>query len=93
VGTSRKRRVKQVTETTEERHARIAAEAEHLLAGKVWPDEIAQTLGYADAGNLATVLRVWGYIRLSERFNRVVFDGLVSPSHRATYERRRGAAV
>jgi hypothetical protein len=87
------KRVRPPIETTEERHQRIADEAEHLLAGGDWPDTIANRLGYADAGNLATVLKVWGYDRLSARFNRVNFDGLVAPSHRTAYERRRGAAV
>jgi hypothetical protein len=90
----RKRRLKpKVIETTQERHQRIADEAEHLINLKVWPDEIAVTLGYANAGNLCTKLRSWGYVTLSERFNRVNFDGLVAPSHLTTYERRRGAAV
>lgn len=80
-------------ETTQERQARIAHEAEHLLDLKVWPEEIAQRLNYASAGNLSTKLKAWGYVRLSERFNKVNFDGLVSPSHLTAYERRRGAAA
>jgi len=82
-----------VKDETAARHAEIAREAEHLINLKEWPDTIARTLGYADAGNLATKLKAWGYVALSERFNRVNFDGLVAPSHRTAYERRRGAAV
>ena len=80
-------------ETADERHHRIATEAEHLLAGGRWPDEIAVTLGYAKAGNLSTVLKKWGYIKLGERFDRINFDGLVAPSHLTAHERKRGAAV
>jgi hypothetical protein len=80
-------------ETAIQRHQRIATEAENLLAGGVWPETIAQRLGYANAGNLATKLKAWGYDRLSDRFQKVNFDGLVKPSHRTQYERRRGAAV
>jgi len=90
---SGKKPVPHVVETTTERRQRIADEAAHLLAGGRWPDEIAVTLGYASAGNLCTKLKAWGFVTLSERFNRVNFDGLVSPSHKTTYERRRGAAV
>jgi hypothetical protein len=78
---------------TEERHQQIAEEAQHLLDNREWPDTIAQTLGYANAGNLATKLKSWGYVSLSERFQRVNFDGLVSNSHRSAYERKRGAVV
>ena len=80
-------------ETTDERHQRIAEEAQHLLDGGVWPDTIAQTFNYANAGNLATKLRLWGYVDLSKRFQRVNFDGLVAPAKRSAYERRRGAVV
>lgn len=81
------------TETTAQRHQWIAEEAQHLLDLKEWPDSIAQKFGYANAGNLATKLKAWGYVTLSERFNRVNFDGLVSPHTRTNYERRKGAAV
>jgi len=92
--TAKRRRTKPaVVETTEERHQRIADEAQHLLEGGVWPDEIAQTLNYANAGNLATKLKSWGYTELGEKFQRVNFDGLVSNHTRTNYERRRGAAV
>ena len=80
-------------ETTDERHQRIAEEAQHLLDGGVWPDTIAQTFNYANAGNLATKLRLWGYVDLSKRFQRVNFDGLTSEHTRTNYDRRRGAAV
>lgn len=90
--TRRKKKIVQV-ETTEQRHARIAHEAENLLAGGIWPDTIATTLNYANAGNLATKLKMWGYEDLSERFRRVNFDGLVAPSHRTNQERKRGASV
>lgn len=89
----RKRVIKQVVETTEERQARIAREAQHLLDLKIWPEEIAARLGYAKAGNLSTVLKKWGYVTLGERFDRINFDGLVAPSHLTNYERKRGAAV
>jgi hypothetical protein len=82
-----------VVETTAERHQRIAEEAQHLLDMREWPDTIARTLGYANAGNLATKLRSWGYTELGEKFQRVNFDGLVSNQTRTNYERRRGAAV
>ena len=66
----------------------------HLLDGGEWPDTIARPLGYADAGNLATVLKVLGVRRPSvPGSNRVNFDGLVATSHLTTYERKRGAAV
>jgi len=80
-------------ETTEQRHQRVVEEAEHLLSLRVWPDEIAQKLNYANAGNLATKLKSWGYTELAEKFQRVNFDGLVSNHTRTNYERRRGAAV
>ena len=80
-------------ETTEQRHQQIADEAQHLLDLREWPDTIAKTLGYANAGNLATKLKAWGYVDLSERFQRVNFDGLVAPAKRSAYERRRGAVV
>jgi uncharacterized protein YdgA (DUF945 family) len=82
-----------VVETTAERHQRIAEEAQHLLDMREWPDTIAQKLGYANAGNLATKLKAWGYVELGEKFQRVNFDGLVSNHTRTNYERRRGAAV
>jgi len=80
-------------EATAERHAEIATEAEHLLRLREWPDTIAQKLGYANAGNLSTKLKAWGYAELGEKFQRVNFDGLVSNHTRTNYERKRGAAV
>lgn len=89
----KKKDIKQEPETTEERHLRIATEARHFIELKEWPEDIAHKLGYANAGNLATKLKSWGYVELSDRFQKVNFDGLVKPSHRTQYERRRGAAV
>jgi hypothetical protein len=87
------RKRKTPVETAAEHHQRISEEAQHLLEGGRWPDEIARTLGYASAGNLSTCLKKWGYVTLGERFDRINFDGLVAASHLTTYERRRGAAV
>ena len=80
-------------ETPQEKRERIAEEAQFLLDMREWPDTIAQKLGYANAGNLATKLKSWGYATLGEKFQRVNFDGLVSNHTRTTYERKRGAAV
>lgn len=58
----------------------IVGEIEHL-ADYVWPEELAQRLGYANAASLNSVLLHWGRRDLAQYFERSRFDGMTPARH------------
>ena len=67
----------------------VIHEIEHLIQFRIWPDDLARMLDYANADSLQAALHKWKRHDLAVHFERWRYDGNVPAAVVASQQKRK----